>query len=97
METHFTSTVTISRPVVTGNKTTYEEVGSIPCHIQPVTDAYAQGQMGRDSKDLLMFSASEVRIGDRIVDQDDKKYEAYGVKHHQFRGRSHYETALRAT
>lgn len=92
----FQHTATISRSVVNGNKTTYSAVGSIACNIQPVSDAYAQGAMGRDSKDFRLFSTQEVRIGDRIVDQNDKRYEVYGVKFHQFRSRSHYEASLRS-
>lgn len=94
---NFKDTATISRSVVTGNKTAYEEVGSIACHIQPVSDSYAQGAMGRDAKDYRMFSTGEVRIGDRIVDQNDKVYEVYGAKQHSWRGRQHYEASLRAT
>ena len=92
----FRDTATISRSVVTGNKTSYVEATSIPCHIQPVSDSYAQGAMGRDSKDFRMFSTGEVRIGDRIVDQNGTKYEVYGTKFHQFRSRQHYEASLRA-
>lgn len=97
MQHNFRDTITISRAVVAGNKTTYSSVGSIACHIQPVSDAYAQGAMGRDAKDFRLFSTGEVRIGDRIVDQSSKKYEIYGVKLHTWRGRSHYEASMRAT
>ena len=94
---NFKDTATISRSVVTGNKTTYAEVETIACHIQPVSDSYAPGQMGRDAKDFRLFSTGEVRIGDRIVDQNAKAYEVYGAKQHNFRGRKHYEASLRAT
>jgi len=95
MQHNFRDTATISRSVVTGNKTAYEEVETIPCHIQPVSDKYAQGQMGRDAKDFRMFSTGEVRIGDRIVDQNAKPYEVYGAKQHIWRRSKHYEASLR--
>lgn len=95
MQQHFTDTATVSRSVVTGNKTTYAEVASFPCHIQPISDSYGQGQMGRDGKDFRMFSTDEVRIGDRITDQNDAKYEVKGALQHKFRSRRHYEATLR--
>ena len=95
MQKHFTDTAAVSRSVVTGNKTDYEEVGSFACHIQPINDSYGQGQMGRDGKDFRMFSTDEVRIGDRIVDQNGAKYEVKGALQHKFRARRHYEATLR--
>lgn len=93
---YFQHTVTVSRSVVTGNKTTYAQVGAaFASHIQPMSESYSQDSMGRGGKSFKMFSTSEVRIGDRIVDQDGIKYECYGIKHLTFRGKSHYEASLR--
>lgn len=93
---HFKSTVTLSRSTVTGNKTTYDTVGDpFACHIQPITDTYSEGAMGRSQKSFLMFSTSEVRIGDRLLDQDGAKYEVYGAVNYRFRGQTHYEATLR--
>lgn len=92
---HLRDTVTISRSTVTGNKTTYAEVGDISAHIQPIDDSFSTGQMGRSQKAYRLFSTSEVRIGDRLEDQNDAKYECTGVKHHTFRAKSHYEATLR--
>lgn len=97
MHHNFTDTATISRKVVTGNKTAYTETGSIACHIQPLTDSYSNGFMGRDGKDFRMFSTGEVRIGDRIVDQNARAYEVTGVSLMNFRARSFYQTTLRGT
>ena len=80
MDHLLTSTATISRSVVTGNKTTYAEATTIACHIQPLSYGFGIGQMGRDGKDYRMFSTSEVKIGDRIVDENDKAYEVTGVQ-----------------
>ena len=93
---HFKDTVTVSRATTTGYKTSYETVKDIPCHIQPVSDSYAMADTGRDARDFRMFSTDAVRIGDRLKDQNDKLYEVYGVKHHRFRGKQHYESSLRA-
>lgn len=95
LASYFKDTATVSRSTVTGNKTTYAEVGSYSCHIQPITDNYANGQMGRDGKDFRMFSTSSVLIGDRIVDQNAKKYEVTGASLYKFRGRQHYQATLR--
>lgn len=95
MEHLFTDTVTISREVVTGNKTTYAEATSIPCHIQPLSDSYIQGTMGRDGKDFRMYSTTEVFIGDRLVDQNSKEFEITGVATLAFRARKHYQSTLR--
>ncbi|MBA4306994.1 MAG: hypothetical protein C0429_09695 [Sphingopyxis sp.] len=92
---HLRHTVTISRSTVTGNKTTYAVAGEILAHIQPIDDSFTTGQMGRSSKAYRLFSTSEVRIGDRLEDQDGEKYECTGVKHHTFRAKSHYEATLR--
>ncbi|MGX7894403.1 hypothetical protein [Tsuneonella sp. HG222] len=97
LDSHFTDTATIARRSVLGNKTTYATVGDpFACHIQPIDDTFATGEMGRGGKAYRLFSLAEVRIGDRLTDQNDKLYEVYGVKHHTFRARSHYEGTLRS-
>jgi hypothetical protein len=93
---HFTSTVTISRKVVTGNKTTFAEVGDISCHIQPISPSYQNGQWGRLQKEYRLFSDSEVQIGDKLEASDGVKYEVFGAVSHRFRtGQRHYEAMLR--
>ena len=93
---HFKDTVTLSRSIVTGNKTTYSNVGSaFPCHIQPMDDNYTSSSMGRSQRSYRMFSTTEIRIGDRLVDQNAAKYEVYGVLFHRFRHKKHYEAMLR--
>lgn len=93
---HYKHTVTLSRSTVSGRKTTYEDVGTFPCHIQPITDAYQLASMGRDGKFFRMFSTSEVRISDRITDQDGEVYEVTGVNKLSFRSRVNYQSTLRA-
>lgn len=99
MDKHFTDTATISRSSLTANtnKTTYSVAGTIACHIQPLQYDIALGQMGRDGKDYRLFSKAEVKIGDRIVDQNSKKYEVTGVNFYSFRNRQHYQADLRST
>jgi hypothetical protein len=93
---HYTSTVTISRKTVTGNKTTFAEAGSIACHIQPLSPTYQNGEWGRLQKEYRMFSDGEVRIGDKLVDNAGLHYEVFGVVAHKFRiGSRHYEANLR--
>ena len=96
MEQHFTDTATQSRSTTSGYKTTYAEVATFPCHIQPMSEEYTQGQMGRDQVDFRMFSTAEVRIGDRITDQNDKKYEVYAAARYSFRSKQHYQSKMRA-
>jgi hypothetical protein len=97
LDNHFTSTVTISRKVVTGNKTTFSALpDQISCHIQPLSPVYQNGEWGRLHKEYRMFSTEEVRIGDKLVDQDGTAYEVFGVVSYRFRiGRRHYEANLR--
>ena len=93
---HFTTTVTISRKVVTGNKTTFAAVGDISCHIQPLAPTYQNGQWGRLQKEYRLFSDGELRIGDKLLASDGAKYEVFGVVAHRFRiGARHYEAMLR--
>lgn len=95
MNHNFRHTVTVSRSTVVGRKTTYEDVVSIACHIQPITDAYQLASMGRDGKFFRLFSTGEVRISDRLTDQDGAVYEVTGVSKLSFRSRNHYEATLR--
>jgi hypothetical protein len=96
LEDHFTKTVTISRKVITGNKTTFSNVGSIPCHIQPLSPTYQNGEWGRLGNDFLMFSTGQVLIGDKLADETGKKYEVFGVTSQDFRiGQRHYQAHIR--
>ncbi|MEJ6011437.1 hypothetical protein [Novosphingobium aquae] len=82
---------------MTGNKTTYTQVGdAFAAHIQPLGDKYGQADMGRTGKTFRMFTLTEVRIGDRITDQTTTKYECYGLAKQKFRGKTHYEALLRS-
>jgi len=97
MEKHFTSTVSIARSSVAGNKTTYATVATgVACHIQPLSGELAIAEMGRYAKTHLMFSKTEVKVGDRLTDASGKEYEVVSSEGHSFRGRSHYEANLRA-
>lgn len=96
LEDHFTTSVTISRKVVTGNKTTFSSVGSIVCHIQSLTPTFQNGEWNRLQKEYRLFSNGEVKIGDKLEDGDGVKYEVFGVVSHGFRtGKRHYEALLR--
>lgn len=96
MDRHFTSTITIKRKTTTGNKTTFAEFSTgVPCHIQPVTATYENGQWGRLSKEYLLFSQTEILVGDKLTDQDGRDYEVFGSQKLTFRGRTHYECQLR--
>lgn len=98
MEKHFTSTVTIARSTVTGNKTTYATAATgVPCHIQPATGELALGQYGRFGKDYLIFSRVELRIGDRLTDGSGKEYEVDSVQRMDFRGQVHFESRATAS
>lgn len=93
---HYKDVVTISRKVVTGNKTTFAEVGDIACHIQPMSPTYSNGQWGRIQKEYLMFSNSEVLIGDKLEDSSGAKYEVFGAVKHRFRiGTRHYQSYIK--
>lgn len=97
ISSHFRDTVTLKRSSVTGNKTTYATVGDpFACHIQPMTGQPTPGTMGRGERTFRMFSTDEVRIGDRLIDQNEIAYEVYGVELHRFRNKQHYEAELRA-
>lgn len=96
MHQNFTHTVSISRKTTTGNKRAFSEVSTgVPCHIQPTTGVFENGQWGRVDKSFLLFSQTEIRIGDQLTDQDGKEYEVVGSQFLSFRGRSHYECQLR--
>lgn len=93
----YKDTIAISRPVVSGNKTTFSEVvNSIPAHIQAITPDFQGGQMGRTYKEHLCFCDTEIKIGDKIVDQNATKFECVGVTSENFRvGQRHYEAVLK--
>lgn len=96
LEDYFTTSLTISRKVVTGNKTTFSVAGSVLCHIQPLSPSYQNGQWGRLQKEYLMFSVDEVRIGDKLADSSGNKYEVFALTDQKFRiGHRHYEAHLR--
>jgi hypothetical protein len=97
MDHNFTNQATIWRSTVTGNKTSYSAAETIACHIQPLSYGYNAGQAGRDGKDYRLFSTLPLEIGERIVDENGQKYEVTGVQHHQYRGRSHYQSDLRSS
>jgi hypothetical protein len=98
LDTYFTSTIAISRGSVTGNKTTYAQVSSgVPCHIQPTSGELAPGQFGRFSKNFLIMSRVELRIGDKLIDGAGKEYEVDAVQKLTFRSKTHYEAQARAS
>lgn len=93
---HYNHNVDIYRTEVDGYKSEQALVTSIACHIQPLTDEYAQGQMGRDGKDFKLFARDEVRVGDRLVDTvSGDRYDVTAANAHSFRGKTHYEAVLR--
>lgn len=93
---HFRNSVHIYRTEKDGYKSINALVTTIPCHIQPMTDRYAIGEMGRDGKDFKLFSTSEVRVGDRLEDvASGAKYDVTAANDHTFRGKTHYEAVLR--
>lgn len=95
MQHHFTDSVTIARTTVTGYQSTYSNVATIFCHIQPITDRYGIGEMGRDGKDYRMYSYAEVKVGDRLTHTDTRKFEVTGAAKYSFRGKTHYQSTLR--
>lgn len=96
LQDHYTSNFTLSRSTVTGNKTTFEEVATITGHLQPMSPTYQNGQWGRLQKEYRLFTNSEVRIGDRLEDSLEAKFEIFGAVQHSFRtGARHYEALVR--
>lgn len=96
LEDNFTKSLTISRKVVTGNKTTFSVAGSIMAHVQPLAPTYQNGQWGRLQKEYLMFSLGQVFIGDKLEDAEGAKYEVFGVTEQNFRiGFRHYQANIR--
>lgn len=93
---HFKHTVNIYRTEVNGYKSEQALAATITCHIQPVSDNYAIGQMGRDGKDYKLFALNEVKVGDRLEDTaSGAKYDVTAANIHTFRGKTHYEAELR--
>lgn len=96
LESHYTSTLTLSRKSVAGNKTTFAQIGNIQGHLQPLSPTYQNGQWGRLQKEYRLFTNAEVRIGDKLEDGDGAKYDIAGVVHYSFRtGSRHYEAIVR--
>lgn len=97
LASHFTDTVTISRRAVAGYKTTFTEVGTLRCHIQPVGGGQLQaGIAERLAQGFNMFSASPVQVGDKLEDQNGVKYEVVSTISYNFRiGPRHHEAILR--
>jgi hypothetical protein len=94
---HFNHAVNISRSTVVGNKTTFAVVATlVPCHIQPMSPVYQNGQWGRLQKEYLLLSGTEIRVGDKLTDQDGIAYEVLGAAHKAFRGKSHYQAHIRS-
>ncbi len=94
---HFRNRVTISRRVITGKKTTFEAVATnIPCHIQPMSPTYQNGQWGRLQKEYRLFTETPLEIGDKLEDESLNKYEVFGLQSFNFRtGQRHYEALIR--
>lgn len=93
---YFKTTMTVSRGVVTGNKTTFAVVATVQCHIQPVAPTFQNGQWGRTQKEYRMYSLDEMRIGDKLTDQNGDKYEVFGAMKHNFRiGFRHYQYLIK--
>jgi len=96
LKDHYTFTVQVSRPTTTNRKKTFGVVATISAHIQSVQDTLATGNIDRKYNDFLMFSTDEVRIGDKLEDQNGKKYEVIGTAVMNFRrGFRHYESTLK--
>ena len=97
LNSYYKDTISISRATVTGNKTTFTEVSnSIPAHIQSISPDLQSGDVGRTFKEHLCICNTEIKIGDKIVDQDSVKYECTGVTKENFRiGVRHYEAYLK--
>lgn len=92
---YFKHTVALSRPTTVDRKKTYAVVASFSAHIQPLADNFGEGVVNRTSQNFLMFSKTEVLIGDKLEDQNGKQYEVVGVATMEFRrGVRHYESTL---
>ena len=97
LDDHYTNRIDIKRPTMTGNKKTFAQVvADVPCHIQPLSPTYQNGQWGRIQKEYRIFCGTQLLIGDKVVDQDGNNYEVFGAVSHDFRiGQRHYEALLR--
>lgn len=96
MERNYKHTVSIARKTTTGNKRAFAIVSTgVPCHIQPQTGVFENGQWGRVDKSFLLFSRTAILVGDKLTDQDAKEYEVVGSQELTFGGRTHYECQLR--
>jgi hypothetical protein len=97
LDQHFTDTVTISRRAVAGYKTSFTEVGTLRCHIQPIGGGELQaGIAERLAQGFRLFSATGLQVGDKLEDQGGMKYEVVSTVSYKFRiGRRHHEATLR--
>jgi hypothetical protein len=94
----FKDTIQISRLSTVSRKKTQSVVATdVLAHIQPLQDTKNEGSIARTFNEFLMFTKTEVRIGDKLIDQNTKKYEVIGVGAMNFRvGLRHYESTLKA-
>lgn len=92
---HFTDTVTIKRKSLTGRKTTFSNFAiNVPCLIQRLSGEQLKGDRGKYNSDYHIFIENEVKIGDKLVDQNNKEYDVVGVTSVRFAGFIHYEADL---
>ena len=94
----YKDTVQVSRSTTANRKKTFAVVvADMPAHIQPFQDTMVEGGVSRTFNEFLMFTDSQVVIGDKIEDQNNKLFEVIGVSEMNFRiGRRHYESTLKA-
>jgi hypothetical protein len=81
---------------VTGYKQAFTPyLSSLPCHIQPIQDAFSQDMGGGFGKDFMMFcDLADVVEGDRVV-IGGLEYRVMGLSRHSFRDHEHMEVRLR--
>jgi hypothetical protein len=98
LQDHYTSTITISRGTTVDRKKTFAPVATdVPAHIQAISDTRTEGVINRSFNDFLMFTDTQVFIGDKITDQNSKEYEVIGVAEQNFRtGFRNYEATLKS-
>ena len=97
LKDHYKDTVQVSRATTTDRKKTFAVVETIQAHIQPVQDTLTTGTIDRKYHDFLMFSSTEVFLGDKLQDQNGRKYEVTGTAEMNFRrGFRHFESTLKS-
>ena len=99
IEQNYDRSVTVQRLDDQTSSYTEEYVNylmSVPCHIQPLDDAYNQDVEGNFGKEWLMFCAvRDILEGDRIID-GAVEYRVVGVESFRFLGEDrHMEVRLR--